>query len=126
MIYRKNIKIELCRGLTGKEFRCKCNYEDCRALIVSQQLIEAYEYLRSFLEVPFTILSGHRCSRHNFDVGGVAQSQHLLGNAIDVAAANILDVWDLARVKFIAKESGFTYVKHYEKQGFFHFGFLGV
>jgi len=126
MIYKKNIKIELCRGLTGKDYKCRCEYEDCRALIVSQQFLEAYEHLISFIEVIPIVLSGHRCSHHNFDVGGVAQSQHLLGNAIDIAAANILDVWHLDRVKFIAKQSGFTYVKHYEKQGFFHFGFLGV
>lgn len=103
----------LCKGLTSHEFRCKCKNEHCRATIISPQLLKAYESFRTFLDVPLKINSGYRCSHHNFKVGGKPLSRHALGEAVDISLANILEVWNIDRVKYIATESGFKYIQVY-------------
>lgn len=37
---------------------------------------------------PITVNSGYRCPRHNAAVGGVPNSQHMLGEAADVSAGS--------------------------------------
>ena len=120
MIFSKFRPRRLCHGLTAKEFRCKCHNEGCKATIIHPKLLKAYESLRTFLDVPFTINSGYRCPAHNAHIGGKPMSRHQTGEAIDISAKNILDVWAIERVKFIAKESGFTYIEYHNKGNFFH------
>ncbi len=39
---------------------------------------------RSLAGVPFKISSGYRCTKHNKQVGGVKNSAHLTGLAVDI------------------------------------------
>ncbi len=69
-----------------KEFACRCcgqlppfARENTEAL-VSQVL----DPLRERCGHPIYVSSGYRCPTHNREVGGVAQSQHLKGEASDI------------------------------------------
>ena len=46
------------------------------------------EPARERLGAPVTVNSGFRCVKHNRDVGGVAASQHLRGEAADVCCSD--------------------------------------
>lgn len=63
------------------EFTCKDN---CGFDAISPSLVESLETLRSKLNRPILILSGCRCEKHNTEVGGEKNSQHLLGHAADI------------------------------------------
>jgi len=63
-----------------REFRCPC----CQAVIVSSKLINKLTLLREELQFQVTISSGYRCEAKNTAVGGVPNSQHLKGTAVDI------------------------------------------
>ena len=69
-----------------KEFACKCcgqlpplARENVKALVS-----EVLDPVREKLGMPIVVNSGYRCERHNKDVGGVRNSQHLRGEAADI------------------------------------------
>ena len=72
-----------------EEFRCRCcgglpaeAQENVRALVEN-----VLDPARQKLGGPVTVNSGYRCAKHNREVGGVSASQHLRGEAADVAPA---------------------------------------
>ena len=85
-----------------KEFACKCcgqlpplARENVKALVS-----EVLDPVREKLGMPIVVNSGYRCEKHNKDVGGVRNSQHLVGEAADVTCA------DLPRLKALIIENG--------------------
>ena len=46
---------------------------------------------RHFAGIPFIVNSSYRSSRHNSSVGGVSNSSHLQGLAVDIACSNSFD-----------------------------------
>ena len=75
-----------------KEFACKCcgqlplstgsgqaPRENVKALVS-----EVLDPVRERLGMPIVVNSGYRCEKHNKDVGGVKNSQHLKGEAADI------------------------------------------
>ena len=85
-----------------KEFACKCcgqlpplARENVKALVS-----EVLDPVRERLGMPIVVNSGYRCEKHNKDVGGVRNSQHLRGEAADVTCA------DLPRLKALIIENG--------------------
>ena len=73
----KNFKIH--------EFACKCGC-DMPDEVYSRVIKLAVELqkLRDIFDVPFTPTSAYRCPEHNRRIGGVRNSQHLLGFAADL------------------------------------------
>ena len=69
-----------------KEFACKC----CGQLPpLARENVKALvdfilDPVREQLGKPIVVNSGYRCERHNKDVGGVRNSQHLRGEAADI------------------------------------------
>jgi uncharacterized protein YcbK (DUF882 family) len=49
-----------------------------------QKLANQLQYVRDFLELPITLTNAYRCRSHNKEVGGVSDSQHILGKAADL------------------------------------------
>lgn len=47
-------------------------------------LLEALDELREVYGAPIYVSSAYRCPLHNARVGGVTNSQHVLGNAADI------------------------------------------
>jgi len=52
---------------------------------------------------PVVITSGYRCAVHNRAVGDAKQSQHLLGNAVDIMVSDVA----LHKVAVVSKKIGF-------------------
>ena len=71
------------------EFRCKCGGKYCNGFPAEpkEQLVRIADQLRKNLGVPITIVSGLRCPTWNQIQGGVANSQHMYGEAADIYAA---------------------------------------
>ena len=70
-----------------KEFACRCCGElpplaraNVRALV--EQVLDP---VREKLGMAIQVNSGYRCREHNLEVGGVKGSQHLVGEAADIA-----------------------------------------
>ena len=74
----------LCLGLKYNEFKCKCNNKRCRYTVISNKFLEKYSHFREDLDLPVLVTSGFRCQVHNEKVGGVENSFHTMGFAIDV------------------------------------------
>lgn len=63
-----------------EEFRCRCG---CGADSMEEKLIFEAEDIRVHFGAPITVSSGRRCANHNARVGGVSNSRHLSGKAMD-------------------------------------------
>lgn len=73
-----------------EEFRCQCKGKYCNGFHVEPQekMVRTVDEIRRRLGVPVSIVdtggSGVRCPQHNINVGGVANSLHVTGNAADL------------------------------------------
>lgn len=66
------------------EFACKCGkYCNGYPVQMDQKVVKAADKVRAHFGAPMTVSSGMRCSQHNANVGGVSNSRHKLGKAID-------------------------------------------
>ena len=71
----------LSKNFYKKEFACKCG---CGLQSVNPRLITALQKLRDLIGRPITITSACRCESHNAKVGGVKNSYHTQGIAVDI------------------------------------------
>ena len=66
------------------EFKCKCGkYCDGYPAEPKQKLVTVADRVREHFGKPAIVSSGVRCTQHNANVGGVANSRHLTGKAMD-------------------------------------------
>lgn len=63
------------------EFECKCG---CGANYMDRDHVLMLDNARDFARVPFIINSGHRCLKHNKDIGSKDTSSHIRGYASDI------------------------------------------
>ncbi len=70
-----------------KEFRCFCGGKYCNGYPVepSEGMVRILDKIREHFGVPIRVHSGIRCEKRNKAVGGVSNSQHLLGKAADIS-----------------------------------------
>ncbi len=68
-----------------EEFRCKCGGKYCNGFTAepSEKLMRIADQVRDHFDNPMTVSSGVRCETHNKKVGGVANSRHISGKAMD-------------------------------------------
>lgn len=71
------------------EFACHCGGKYCNGYPEEpkEKLIRVADRVRKNLGGAATVSSGVRCSRHNSNVGGVSNSRHLSGKAMDFCIA---------------------------------------
>ena len=103
------------RYFTIDEFRCK----HCGALPeggMSNVLLEKLDELRANIGHPIYVSSGYRCPHHNRVVGGVPNSQHVLGTAADI----ICNAVTVSRLAEEARKVGFDGLGVYYYDGFCH------
>ncbi|MDP1614195.1 MAG: D-Ala-D-Ala carboxypeptidase family metallohydrolase [Methylococcales bacterium] len=62
------------------EFECPC----CKKNKINKELLGMLDEARELAGIPFKISSGYRCVKHNKAVGGVPNSSHLVGKAVDI------------------------------------------
>lgn len=89
---------------TRDEFACKCKQYGkayCNGYPVepSQKLVRLAEKVRMHFNAPITVSSGIRCKQHNINQGGVSNSRHTLGTAMDFAVSGKTAAQVLAYVK---------------------------
>ena len=73
------------KHFTRAEFACKCGSEFCDGFPAepSKKLVRLADCVREHFGVEAVVSSGVRCQRHNANVGGVYNSRHLSGKAMD-------------------------------------------
>ena len=69
------------------EFACKCG---CGADHIDLRLVAMVQTIRTLFGKPIHITSGVRCKEHNASpaVGGLEDSAHLKGKAVDISCTN--------------------------------------
>lgn len=73
------------RYFSKKEFACKCNrYCDGYPAQMQRAVVKLADRAREELKGVAFVSSGLRCAQHNANVGGVSNSRHLTGKAIDL------------------------------------------
>nr|DAQ57844.1 MAG TPA: peptidase [Caudoviricetes sp.] len=92
------------RYFRREEFRCQCGGKYCSGFPaeMAEETVRMADEIRRRAGVPLNVNSGVRCKQHNADVGGVWNSLHLTGQAIDLApiGGNI----SVARLQEIAEQ----------------------
>lgn len=70
---------------TKDEFKCKCGGRYCKGYPaeMSQKLVKIADEVREHFGAPIIVSSGMRCNTHNANVGGVSNSRHKYGKAMD-------------------------------------------
>lgn len=70
-----------------EEFRCQCGGKFCNGFPAEpvEETVRLADEIRRRAGVPLKVNSGVRCKQHNADAGGVWNSLHLTGQAIDLA-----------------------------------------
>lgn len=74
---------ETVRYFTRGEFACKCGKCSGFPKEPDVVLVQLAERTRQHFGKPILVSSGVRCPAHNASVGGVSNSRHLLGKAMD-------------------------------------------
>jgi len=67
------------------EFKCKCGGRYCNGFPYNpkKKLVQTADRVREYFGSPAIISSGVRCEVHNANVGGVSNSLHMYGKAMD-------------------------------------------
>lgn len=69
-----------------KEFACN---DGTDKILIDSELVEKLQIIREYFARPVVINSAYRTDDYNKSIGGVANSQHLLGKAADIAISGI-------------------------------------
>lgn len=76
------------RWFKFEEFACKC----CGQLLFKENIEalvrEVLDPVRERVGKPIVVNSGYRCPKHNEEVGGVRNSQHMKGEAADITTGS--------------------------------------
>lgn len=74
------------RYFTRVEFKCKCGGKFCNGYPAEMQeaVVKIADAARDHFGKPAHVVSGLRCEKWNAHEGGVANSQHMYGEAIDL------------------------------------------
>ena len=140
MLLKRNVKLlltlkiiimmYLSKHFSEKEFICKCGQCKSVPLHLKENLILLCQQLEKirFYTGAIIINSGVRCELHNKKVGGVANSQHLVGRAADIRVKNMSvevlynKIQELRRQEVIK----IGYIQLYKKQSFIHIDVRGT
>ena len=89
--------IEFC---SKKEFRCKCGGKYCNGYPaeIDLTMVRYADEIRRRIGKPIGVNSGLRCSQHNANEGGVSNSQHLYGTAVDLGKPSGVTVAKMAEI----------------------------
>lgn len=96
------------RWFTEQEFCCKCGgrYCDGYPARMRKAAVVIADAARAHFGRPGIVVSGLRCMQHNANVGGVVNSQHMFGEAVDL---RIEGVGADALLAFVKKQPGIRY-----------------
>ncbi|WKY46911.1 D-Ala-D-Ala carboxypeptidase family metallohydrolase [Eubacteriaceae bacterium ES3] len=100
-----------------EEFRCCCQGRYCTGFPAEMNwsLIDKLESVRLSLGTAVIVTSGVRCVIRNREVGGIDNSRHLSGNAVDCYAPG----FSVHQLKAAAEKEGLSVIL-YQAEGFCH------
>ena len=100
-----------------KLFFCPC----CGHSIIDHSLLTRLDALRTLYGKPIYVTSGFRCTEYNSreDVGGRPNSEHLSGQAADIACLTSGDRYWLLKYAYAV---GFKRIGNYKEEKFIHLG----
>ena len=79
--YCENNTWDTIKYFKKSEFTCKCG---CGLNNIQLSIVKIADKVREHFGSPAIVTSGTRCKKHNKEVGGVSNSRHLQGKAIDM------------------------------------------
>ncbi len=94
--------IQFTTNFNSDEFECP----DSKEHKISKDLIDKLQQLREKYGKSITITSGYRSKEYNDKVGGVKNSQHVLGKAADITAKDLDTLYSLCLELFSAIGDG--------------------
>lgn len=99
----RNCKKYASKNFKPEEFRCGCNGRFCCGYPTRMKVKELknIQAIRTHYGKPMIITSGLRCDRYNAEVGGIQDSKHKTGYAVDFCIAGLTD--ELAGRKKVIK-----------------------
>lgn len=107
---------------SAEEVSCRCCGQG--ADVVSARLLELVEQLRANCGgYPLQCNCAYRCPDHNAEVGGVPNSQHVLGTAMDIQCPSQLTI---GQFKWYAEQLPFDAIGYYPLDDENGGGFLHV
>ena len=74
-------RIKISENFFLDEFQCRC----CHSVKIEPELLEELQNMRTKAKFPFVLNSAYRCIEHNRREGGVNNSFHTQGKAVDVS-----------------------------------------
>jgi len=84
-VLRKDATMNLTKNFNKSEFDCNCGCKMPEEVLMEiQKLACQLQYIRNFVKKPIKLTNAYRCKKHNKSVGGVSNSQHILGKAADI------------------------------------------
>ena len=118
--------MKLTKNFSKSEFN-SADGTEMNSIVLSniKTLAKQLQKVRGMLEKPITINSGYRSVEHNKNIGGVADSQHVLGKAADITIqglepAIVYKILEVLIKDGIIKEGGLGLYKtfvHYDIRG---------
>ncbi|SHI79227.1 N-acetylmuramoyl-L-alanine amidase [Anaerovibrio lipolyticus DSM 3074] len=99
------------------ETECHCG---CGGNVINPLLLQTLDQLRDMIGGPLELSCAYRCPAHNREVGGVDNSQHVLGNAADVLVPDYGHCNTAEQLAWYATEIGFDGIGIYPESGFVH------
>ena len=90
------------RFFKREEFSCCCGTCGGYPAEPDEELVRLLDELRRVVDRPLHITSGLRCPDWNAEAGGVADSGHLSGKAVDVAVLNSRERYELISLGLVA------------------------
>ena len=100
------------------EFTCKCG---CGLNNIQLEVVKIADEVREHFGNPAIVTSGTRCPKHNAEVGGVANSRHLKGKAIDMYVQNISWYDLLEYLRELEQKGKIRYCYHINNSDCCHF-----
>jgi hypothetical protein len=94
--------IQFTKNFNSSEFECPGSDEHK----ISIDLVDRLQKLRDLYGKSITITSGYRSPEYNAKVGGVENSQHILGRAVDLTAKDLDKLYELCLTLFNAIGDG--------------------
>lgn len=87
MTFTKGSDVQLSKSFHLSEWACKCSR--CSTVKVDFNHVNKLQKLRDDLGRGISINSAYRCPAHNAEVGGVPNSEHVMGCATDIDVAGM-------------------------------------
>lgn len=94
------------KNFKKEEFTCKCG---CNLNLEYPEVVAIAQEIRDEFNRPIIVTSGTRCSSHNRKVGGVKNSRHMMGKAIDMYMVGVSGEQLLRAVKKHMYQKGIRY-----------------